>query len=83
MPLESVGAPPVSGLAGPSGLPRRLRGANAPTTTNVAAAFGGQIPADEHRPMVRTPDDVGSFLSAFSAGVERGRTDGDGEDEQP
>ena len=44
--------------------------------TNVAAAFGGQIPAEEQQ-LVRSADDVASFLSAFSTGVERAGTDGE------
>jgi signal transduction histidine kinase len=55
----------------PGGLARRVRGANVPTATNVAAAFGGADPAPA-APAPSTADDVASFLSAFSGGVERG-----------
>jgi hypothetical protein len=32
--------------------------------------------------MVRSADDVASFLSAFSGGVERGRSEGDLDEEE-
>jgi hypothetical protein len=63
-------APPLA-TATSGGLTRRVRGANAPTATNVAAAFGGADPAPA-APAPSTADDVASFLSAFSGGVERG-----------
>jgi hypothetical protein len=63
-------APPLA-AATSGGLARRVRGANAPTATNVAAAFGGSDPAPA-APAPSTAEDVASFLSAFSGGVERG-----------
>jgi signal transduction histidine kinase len=63
-------APPLA-TATSGGLTRRVRGANAPTATNVAAAFGGADPTPA-APAPTTADDVASFLSAFSGGVERG-----------
>jgi signal transduction histidine kinase len=67
-----TGAPAPAPLTPtPGGLTRRVRGANAPTATNVAAAFGGADPTPA-APAPTTADDVASFLSAFSGGVERG-----------
>jgi hypothetical protein len=74
--------PTVSGGRTPGGLARRVRGANAPAATNVAAAFGGGggvgQPASE---MPSSADDVASFLSAFSGGVERGLSETHHEEE--
>lgn len=63
-PVVPAGSVTVGGLA------RRVRGANVPAATSVAAAFGGGEPAVPAGPS--TADDVASFLSAFSGGVERG-----------
>ena len=62
------------------GLTRRVRGANAPKATNVAAAFGGDAPAKQAGPA--SADDVASFLAAFSGGVERGLAESHTEHEE-
>jgi signal transduction histidine kinase len=81
-PTEMADAPdaepevalPIEPMNG--GLTRRQRGANIPAATNVEAAFGGQIPADERPAGPASADEVASFLSSFNSGVERGRSAG-------
>lgn len=81
--LGSVAEVPASDLASATngGLARRQRGANTPTATNVAAAFGAQIPVEERQTAPRSADDVASFLASFTGGVERGRSAGTEGDE--
>jgi hypothetical protein len=77
--LQTVGsAPGTNGT--PGGLTRRVRGANAPKATNVAAAFGGDTPVKQAGPA--SADDVASFLAAFSGGVERGLAESHTEHEE-
>jgi signal transduction histidine kinase len=75
-PFQHVSVGSVPDFTTPGGLARRVRGANAPAATNVAAAFGG-----EAAPAVSSADDVASFLSAFSGGVERGLSEAHHEEE--
>jgi hypothetical protein len=80
--LQTVGsAPATNGTSG--GLTRRVRGANAPKATNVAAAFGGGGAATPAKPASSaSADDVASFLAAFSGGVERGLAESHNEHEE-
>jgi signal transduction histidine kinase len=62
-----------SGATTPSGLARRVPGAQRPDVA-TSRATGTAAVATEPAP-TSTPDDVYSFLSSFSSGVERGRAD--------
>jgi hypothetical protein len=70
----------VTGGLTQGGLARRVRGANAPSATNVAAAFGGGEAVASSADS--SADGVASFLSAFSGGVERGLSEAHREEDE-
>jgi signal transduction histidine kinase len=87
---------PVGGGGGgatSAGLTRRVRGAQLPNSQPVRMHRGPQDgvarPPTTNAPVLRTPeqqhraDDVYSFLSSFTAGVQRGLDESSGEDDGP
>ncbi|HET9609148.1 MAG TPA: hypothetical protein VFP06_06035, partial [Acidimicrobiales bacterium] len=84
-------APPAGGGTTPAGLTRRVRGAQMPTASPLAIRRSGQQPDPGAAPPVQSPpaaappprtpeqkqsaDAVYSFLSNFTAGVQRGLDD--------
>lgn len=95
VPMPPAVADPVAGFGGlatrpatvapadaattASGLVKRVRGAQEPVVAPFTSPFAAGFGADAVAAGASSAADVGSFLSAFSGGVERGLADADAE----
>jgi signal transduction histidine kinase len=73
-PTPEAGSAPASATT-PTGLARRVPGAQRPDAAFGRAEADAAAPAPAAEPMRSTPEDVYSFLSSFQSGVARGRAD--------